>query len=58
MIERLWRTVKYEEVYLNHYNSVGDCRNALRKYFEFYNHERRHQTFGYRTPWEVYRSGV
>lgn len=58
MIERLWRTVKYEEVYLNHYTSVGDCRNALRRYFEFYNHERRHQTFGYRAPWEVYQSGA
>lgn len=58
MIERLWRSVKYEEVYLKEYVSVRDCRNELRRYFEFYNHQRRHQGLGRRTPWDVYQTGV
>jgi len=58
MIERLWRSVKYEEVYLKDYDSVRDCREALRAYFQFYNHERRHQSLERRTPWDVYHSGV
>ena len=58
MIERLWRSVKYEEVYLKEYASVRDCRTALSVYFEFYNHARRHQALGRRTPWDVYRTGV
>jgi putative transposase len=58
MIERLWRSVKYEEVYLKDYNSVRDCRESLRAYFQFYNHERRHQRLERRTPWEVYQTGV
>lgn len=58
MIERLWRNVKYEEVYLKEYASVRDCRDSLREYFEFYNHERRHRGLGRRTPWDVYRTGV
>ena len=58
MIERLWRSVKYEEVYLKDYNSVRDCREALSVYFQFYNHERRHQSLERRTPWDVYHSGA
>ena len=58
MIERLWRSVKYEEVYLKEYVSVRDCRNELRRYFEFYNHQRGHQGLGRRTPWDVYQTGV
>lgn len=58
MIERLWRSVKYEEVYLKEYASVWDCRNGLRRYFEFYNQERRHPGLGRRTPWDVYQTGV
>jgi len=57
MVERLWRSVKYEEVYLKDYGSVGECREELRKYFHFYNEERRHQGLGGRTPREVYESG-
>jgi putative transposase len=53
--ERLWRSVKYEEVYLNEYNSPREARLRLRRYFEFYNHRRPHQALGYRTPAEVYR---
>jgi putative transposase len=53
-IERLWRSVKYEEVYLNEYKSVDELRKALTNYFHFYNHERPHQTFNGATPKEVY----
>lgn len=54
MIERLWRSVKYEEVYLKDYESVKECREGLAAYLEFYNRERRHQSLGYRTPNELY----
>jgi len=53
-VERLWRTVKYEEVYLNDYESVVQVREGLRKYFRFYNEERFHQSLKYRTPSNVY----
>ena len=53
-IERLWRAVKYEEVYLNAYESVSDLTVALERYFHFYNHERLHQSLRYRTPVEVH----
>jgi putative transposase len=52
--ERLWRTVKYEEVYLRDYESLSDARRHLGKYFEFYNQERLHAALGYQTPFEVY----
>jgi putative transposase len=54
-VERLWRALKYEEVYLKDYEEVADCRKGLGCYFPFYNHERPHQHLDYRTPWEVYR---
>jgi putative transposase len=53
-VERLWRAVKWEEVYVNTYHSVHDAWHGLRRYFDFYNHERPHQALGYRTPAEVY----
>lgn len=53
-IERLWRSVKYEEVYLNEYATTEHLRKALRKYFHFYNTERPHQTFNGATPFEIY----
>jgi len=53
-IERLWRTVKYEEVYLKAYTDGGEARISLGKYFRFYNTIRPHQSLGYRTPGEVY----
>lgn len=53
-VERLWRTVKYEEVYLHQYAMVSDARRGLEKYFLFYNMERMHESLGYRTPYEVY----
>ncbi len=52
--ERLWRSVKYEEVYLHDYRSPREARLRLGQYLEFYNHERVHQALGYRTPAEVY----
>lgn len=52
--ERLWRTVKYEEVYLHDYASPREARQQLTKYFEFYNHIRPHQALAYKTPAEVY----
>ena len=56
MIERLWRTVKYEEVYLKDYESMAACRRSLAAYFEFYNRGRRHQSLECRTPWDVYQA--
>jgi putative transposase len=53
--ERLWRTIKYEEVYLKEYASPRDARQSLTAYLTFYNQERLHQSLGYRTPAEVYR---
>lgn len=53
-IERLWRSVKYEEVYLRAYESVNEARFSLANYFHFYNHERGHQSLAKRTPWQVY----
>jgi len=55
-IERLWRSVKYEEVYLNEYHSVEDLRRGLGQYFQYYNHERTHQSLGNLTPSEVYNT--
>lgn len=54
IIERAWRSVKYEEVYLNAYESIWEARNGLKAYFEFYNHERGHQGLDGKTPYEVY----
>lgn len=53
-VERLWRTVKYEEIYLKHYQTVPEVRDGLAKYFLFYNQERIHEALGYRTPYELY----
>jgi len=55
-IERLWRTVKYEEVYLNEYETVKDAVSGICNYFHFYNNERPHQALGYKTPCEVYQN--
>ena len=53
-IERLWRTVKYEEVYLKSYETGWQAEDSLASYFRFYCHDRVHQSLGYRTPAEVY----
>lgn len=55
-IERLWRSVKYEDVYLKAYGSIPEARRGLTEYFEFYNQRRRHQGLDDRTPNKVYWS--
>jgi len=57
-VERLWRTVKYEEVYLREYVDAIDARTSLRRYLRFYNQARRHQSLDRRTPAEVYFGDV
>ena len=52
-VERLWRSLKYEEVYLKAYENVSQARQGIAAYFEFYNNQRLHQTLGYRTPRQV-----
>ena len=52
--ERLWRTIKYEEVYVHDYASPKEARQQLREYVHFYNHQRLHQSLGYQTPAAVY----
>ena len=54
-VERLWRSVKYEEVYPQQYEGMRDAQRGLGQYFPFYNEERPHQALGYRTPEAVYR---
>jgi putative transposase len=56
-VERLWRTVKYEDIYLWRYEAVPELRRGLGRYFPYYNEERPHQALGYRTPVAVYRAG-
>ena len=53
-VERLWRTVKYEEVYLRAYASVSEARTSIGRYFGFYNGRRPHSSFGGQTPDQVY----
>jgi len=55
-VERLWRSLKYECIYLLSLNTVREAQEEIKKYFEFYNNERPHQSLGYRTPAEVYFS--
>src|SRR6478672_3639616 len=57
-IERLWRSLKYEEVYLNAYASVAEARTGIGAWLSFYNDERQHQSLGYRTPRQIYEEGL
>lgn len=52
--ERLWRTIKYEEVYLKSYETVPEAKQNIGEYIDFYNNERFHQAHNYRTPVEIY----
>lgn len=52
--ERLWRSVKYEEVYLKNYETVLEAKENIENYFNFYNYERKHQSLDYKTPAEIY----
>lgn len=54
-VERLWRSLKYEEVYLHAYATVADARAGIGAWFDFYNEERQHQSLGYRTPRQIYQ---
>lgn len=53
-VERLWRTVKYENVYLKSYSTMLEAYHGLADYFSFYNNLRHHQSLNYRTPAEIY----
>jgi putative transposase len=56
-VERLWRSLKYEEVYPSPYANVHEAWAGISRWLHFYNHRRPHQALGYRTPMEVYRTG-
>ena len=53
--ERFWRTLKYEDVYLYGYENLAQARDRIEKFIEFYNHQRPHQSLGYKVPFEVYQ---
>lgn len=57
-VERLWRSVKYEDIYLNAYEDGYELGKGLNKYFEFFNQKRLHQALDYRTPMELYLYGI
>jgi putative transposase len=57
-VERLWRSVKHEDIYLNGYSNMGELMVGLAAYMLFYNEERMHQSLGYGTPNQVYKTGV
>ncbi len=56
-VERLWRTVKYEDIYLKDYATLVHLQEGLKTYFAFYNGERQHPSLGYQTPDQVYLTG-
>ncbi len=57
-IERLWWSVKHEDIYLKEYDTADELIEGLERYFRFYDQERKHQALEYRTPWEVYHEGL
>src|SRR5438128_42404 len=57
-VERLWRSLKYEEVYLNAYASVAEAKAGIGSWLSFYNEERQHESLGYRTPRQIYEEGL
>jgi putative transposase len=57
-VERLWRSVKYEDIYIRDYEQVGELESGLTAYFRFYDEDRPHQSLDYRTPGEVHRAGI
>jgi putative transposase len=57
-VERLWRSVKYEPIYLHAYDSVGHARASILNYFEWYNHERPHSSLKRKTPDQAYNDGL
>jgi putative transposase len=57
-VEQLWRSLKYEEVYLNAYASVAEAKAGIGAWLDFYNEERQHQSLGYRPPRQIYQEGL
>jgi putative transposase len=57
-VERLWRSLKYEEVYLHAYATVAEAKAGIGAWLDFYNIERQHQSLGYRTPRQIYQEGL
>jgi len=57
-VERLWRSLKYEEVYLHAYATVAEAKTGIGAWLSFYNDERQHQSLGYRTPRQIYEQGL
>jgi putative transposase len=57
-VERLWRSLKYEEVYLHAYATVAEARTGISAWLSFYNEERQHQSLGYRTPRQIYQESL
>jgi putative transposase len=57
-IERFWRSAKYENIYLNEYNSIKDVKAGVKEYIQFYNHRRHHQTLEYKKPMDVYQDCI
>lgn len=57
-IERLWRSLKYEEIYLKEYEEISECIDSVNKYFTFYNTERFHQSLEYETPDDIYYQNI
>jgi putative transposase len=58
LIERFWRTIKYENIYINPPDCVKSLRKSISEYIEFYNNERLHQALGYNAPAEIYYAGL
>ena len=52
--ERLWRTVKYENIFIRDYRTPREAKNGIDEYFDFYNNKRKHQSLDYRTPAQLY----
>jgi putative transposase len=57
-VERLWRSLKYEEVYLNALATVAEAKTGIGAWLSFYNNERQHQSLGYRTPQQIYEESL
>jgi putative transposase len=57
-VERLWRSVKYEDIYIKDYDQVNELESGLAAYFQFYDEDRPHQSLDYHTPGEVHRGGI
>ena len=58
VIERFWRSAKYEDIYLQRYETLSELKDGIREYIDFYNEKRFHQTLNYMTPMHVYREST